>query len=71
MSQTDGPLGQSQLRTNRPRGTETGFLSHTDMNLDEEARSLGSEHMAQISAYAPEMYTLLQAALEEQYRSRN
>ena len=39
----------------------TGDACPTDEDIDEEARSSGSEHMAQIRAYAPEMYTLLQA----------
>ena len=39
----------------------TGDPCPTDEDIDEEARSSGSEHMAQIIAYAPEMYALLQA----------
>ena len=39
----------------------TGDACPTDEDIDEEARSSGSEHMAQIRAYAPEMYALLQA----------
>ena len=39
----------------------TGDACPTDEDIDEEARSSGSEHMAQIRAYAPEMYALLKA----------
>ena len=39
----------------------TGDPCPTDEDIDEEARSSGSKHMAQIRAYAPEMYALLQA----------
>ena len=40
----------------------TGDPCPTDEDIDEEVRSSGSEHMAQIRAYAPEMHALLKAA---------